>query len=267
VILEGPIVGRDAVVTLASTAPAVVSVPGQVRVPVGQSGAVFSISTMPASAPTFVEIVATYRGDTRTTMLLVQPHYLIFASLSPNPVIGGLPTALTLFLNAPSPPYSSLPIVLSSSNPAVVSVPGFTVIGEGATSATFLIATRPVTAATTVMLTATLGTASASATLMVLPSPLAALGLNPSRPVGGDEATGTVTLDGPAPAGDAIISLSSDHPEVAEAPASVLIPAGQTNANFTIRTHPVAIATEVAVTAEFSGTTRSAKLIILPAGS
>jgi hypothetical protein len=85
--------------------------------------------------------------------------------------------------------------------------------------------------------------------------------------VAGDEPTGTVTLDRPAPAEGAIISLSSDHPEVAETPASVLIPAGKTSANFMIRTHPVAIATEVAMTAVFSGIARSAKLTVLPAGS
>jgi hypothetical protein len=267
VILEGPVVGRDAVVTLASTVPEALSVPSQVRVPVGQSGAVFSISTMPVSAPTFAEIVATYRGEIRTAMLLLQPHYLVFASLRPNPVIGGLPTALTITLSAPSPPYNILPLVLSSSDPAVVPVPAFTGVGDGATSATFLIATRPVIAETTVTLTATLGTGSASATLVLLPSPLADLTLNPSRLAGGDQATGTVSLDRPAPEGGAIVSLSSDHPAVAETTASVLIPAGKTSANFMIRTYPVVIATEVAITAEFSGTARTAKLTVLPAGS
>lgn len=47
---------------------------------------------------------------------------------------------------------------------------------------------------------------------------------------------GTVTLAGPAPAGGAVVALSSFKPDVARVPSSVTIPAGQSSAQFTITT-------------------------------
>lgn len=58
----------------------------------------------------------------------------------------------------------------------------------------------------------------------------------PKRIARNSSGKGTVTLEGPAPAGGAVISLSSFKPELAAVPASVTIPAGQTSAEFTIRT-------------------------------
>jgi hypothetical protein len=64
---------------------------------------------------------------------------------------------------------------------------------------------------------------------------LATLTVNPTSVFGGLAATGTVTLSTAAPAGGATVTLASDNP-LATVPASMVVPAGATSANFTIAT-------------------------------
>ncbi len=65
---------------------------------------------------------------------------------------------------------------------------------------------------------------------------LTSLTVNPSSVVGGSPSTGTVTLSGPAPAGGAVVSLSSDNTLAATVPASVTVAAGATSATFPVTT-------------------------------
>jgi hypothetical protein len=55
---------------------------------------------------------------------------------------------------------------------------------------------------------------------------LQSLTLNPAQTVGVTTSTGTVTLDGNAPVGGALVTLSSNNTSAATVPASVLIAAG-----------------------------------------
>jgi len=60
-----------AVVTLASSAPTIASVPASVTVPQGQRSATFAVLTTSPLEPTFVEISATYGGLNSTTLISV----------------------------------------------------------------------------------------------------------------------------------------------------------------------------------------------------
>jgi uncharacterized protein (TIGR03790 family) len=71
------------------------------------------------------------------------------------------------------------------------------------------------------------------------PNPQASLALNPQFPVGPAASTGTVTLTAPAPAGGTMVNLSSSRPSAASVPASIVVPAGATSANFNIVTTAV----------------------------
>ena len=62
--------------------------------------------------------------------------------------------------------------------------------------------------------------------------------LSPVSVVGGNSSTGTVTLNNPAGSGGMVINLTSNS--AVSCPSSVTVPAGQTSANFTINTQPVA---------------------------
>jgi hypothetical protein len=68
---------------------------------------------------------------------------------------------------------------------------------------------------------------------------IASLTLSPSTIAGGsgDASTGTVTLSAPAPAGGAIVTLTSSNIELAATLPSITVPAGQTSATFGIGTN------------------------------
>src|SRR5207245_4499662 len=77
---------------------------------------------------------------------------------------------------------------------------------------------------------------------------VSSLTLSPTSVVGGvQSSTGTVTLNGPAPAGGAQVLLSSSNTGVATVPSSVTVPAGATSATFTVSTSPVTASSSVAI--------------------
>lgn len=90
-------------------------------------------------------------------------------SLAPASVTGGAAATGTVTLS-PAPRPSAAVVALSSSNPAVATVPMSATVQPGATTQTFPITTRPVTAETAVTITASLGV-TRSATLRVQPGP------------------------------------------------------------------------------------------------
>jgi len=80
---------------------------------------------------------------------------------------------------------------------------------------------------------------------------------------GGNGATGTVTLDQPAPIGGLTVQLTSLDTG-AQVPATVLVPAGATTATFAITSTEVTANTPVTINAGLNGTTVSATLNLLP---
>jgi hypothetical protein len=98
-------------------------------------------------------------------------------------------------------------------------------------------------------------------------SSIVSVTLSPSTIAGGsgDPSTGTVTLSAPAPAGGAVIALSSSNLELAATMPSVIVPAGATSATFTVGTNPgyrrySNLAFSATISATHSGSTRSATL-------
>jgi hypothetical protein len=51
---------------------------------------------------------------------------------------------------------------------------------------------------------------------------------------------------------------------VATVPATVTIPAGQSSANFSLTTNPLAVLTNVTVTATYGGVSKTANLAVTP---
>jgi len=87
------------------------------------------------------------------------------------------------------------------------------------------------------------------------PSPTSVLG----GPLG--SSTGTATLNGPAPSGGALVSLSSSD-AAATMPASVTVHEGAISATFTVNTSPVIFSTAARISASYNGTTRTANLTV-----
>ena len=182
-------------------------------------------------------------------------------SASPNPVVGGNASTGTVALTAAAPSGGAA-VALSSANPAA-SVPGSVTVPAGASSATFVINTSVVSLSTVGTLTATYAGLSKTSTLTVSPAPaatLSALSLNPASVVGGAASTGTVTLTQAAPLGGVTVALSSSKATLAKVPASVLVPAGATSANFTVTTFATRKNASATISASYAGVTRTATL-------
>jgi hypothetical protein len=157
-------------------------------------------------------------------------------TLSPTSVAVGGSSTGTITLNGTAP-AGGVNITLSNSSPSVATVQATVLVPAGSTSATFTVTG---TALGTATITAT-GT-SASATLTVAALAPASLTLSPTSVVGGNPSTGTVTLNGPAPATGASVGLSSSNPNFASVQTSVLVPSGSTSATFTINTTAFSVA-------------------------
>lgn len=99
------------------------------------------------------------------------------------------------------------------------------------------------------------------------PSPLTfSVTVQPATVDGGASATGTVTLSGPAPAGGAVVLLTSSNPAAAAVPASVTVPAGATMASFSVTTRPVQSAVPVVISASYAGATQPSIVTVVPGG-
>lgn len=179
-------------------------------------------------------------------------------AVSPASVKGGTSATGTVTLSGPAPASISVP--LTSSNPAAVSVPAQVTVPSGAVSATFPISTSAVPSATTVTISGTYQVAK-TASLVVNPPIASNLTLNPTAVTAGGTSVGTVTIDSPAPASGAVVSLSSSNTTTATVPASMTIAAGATSGVFTVTSNPTTTTTGVTITASYNGS-RTAVLTV-----
>jgi hypothetical protein len=94
------------------------------------------------------------------------------------------------------------------------------------------------------------------------PATLSSLAVSPACVRGGTSATGTVSLSGPAPAGGAVVTLSSNKPSVATVPSSVTVPAGAMTASFPVSTSLVSSYTLVDIAAGYGGQNQFAEFSV-----
>ncbi len=257
VTLSGPAGASGTVVNLTSSDLST-TVPSTVTVPSGATSATFNVTTVGVATTTRVTLTASFGNTTKTALFVVNGVQLHYVTVSPSSVTGGAVTSGSVTLLSPAPP-SGISVSLASSGSAATVQASVTVPG-GATTVTFPITTIPVSNTVTLNISATLGAATKSYSLIVAQPSLAAIALSPNNLQGGTSSTGTVTLNGPAPSNGATVTLSSDNVN-AIVPPSVTIPAGLTATTFAITTVPVTGAT----TANISGTfvnTKSKSLVI-----
>ncbi len=185
-------------------------------------------------------------------------------SLNPARVVGGNRVVGTVNLTAPAPEGGMLVRLSHNGATRTAILPNFVSVPAGATQATFTIQTQRVPRETTLVVRATAGDVERTATLTIVPESavtLQSLTISPTTVVGGQSATGTITLTAPAPSGGLTVQLRSSSAR-ASVPSTVTVPAGATSANFTIRTTSGGIVTTVTITATHNATSRSAQLTI-----
>jgi hypothetical protein len=229
---------------------------GGITIPSGTSSVGFAVATSIVPAVTFIDVVATWTGGSNgrgghawlalapptPAPALPIPTLGDFKITGANPVTGGQSSTGQLDVSGISSGGGPT-VTFTSSHPNIVSAPANftfpanTVLGQQVT-----IATQAPAAETAVTITATDGRQTFSTVLTVRPpaaaAVLAGISVSPSSVVGGNTATGTVTLSA-AQSGSTVIALSTPAPStVASMPSSVTVPAGQTSASFTISTAP-----------------------------
>lgn len=95
---------------------------------------------------------------------------------------------------------------------------------------------------------------------------LSSLTVSPTTIAGSLAATGTVTLNAPAPSGGVDVTLTSGNGSVVSVPPSVTVLEGDTTTTFPITTHAVSAPVTVAITGTFNGNKASAQLRVRQIG-
>lgn len=92
------------------------------------------------------------------------------------------------------------------------------------------------------------------------------LSVSPQSIQGQGQPQATVTLASAAPAGGALVVLSSNDTAAARVPASITVPAGSRSITFLVDTSTVQAATTVVITGTYGGASMSATLTVTPPG-
>jgi hypothetical protein len=160
-----------AIVTLTSGNTAAATAPASVTVAAGATKATFTVSTVPVAASTSATISGAFGGASRSAVLTVTPPpppaSLSSVAVSPASVTGGAASQGTVTLTGAAP-SGGFTATLASNDPAAA-VPASVTVAQGATSATFAIATSSVITSTPVTITASAGAVTRTATLTVTP--------------------------------------------------------------------------------------------------
>lgn len=187
-------------------------------------------------------------------------------TVAPTSVEGGHRAILSVVLDSPAP-RGGVTVTLTSSDTSVATVPASVTIYHRQIAADVVVHTETVATATPVTLTAALDASSMDATLTVGPLALAGVSVVPSTIAGGKTATGYVMLDGPAPSGGWVITLSGDNSAAATVPASVTVEQGRSEAHFSIPTSTVTADETVNITAtDPNAVEQTTALTVVPLG-
>ena len=234
VVLPNPAPPAGVTIYLSSNS-SLVGVPATVKIGSGGSKATFAITTTPVSTQQAVMISALSNGTAKTASFSLLPTVLQGITITPANVVGGSSATGTVTLSSPAPTGGTI-VTLTSSNSQVV-VPATVIVPAGASMVTFSILTKAVGTTLTSKVTATLGTLSFSAPLIVTNAPVKSLTISPGAIHAGSTATATVKLTTPVGTGGSTYQLASSQSYVT-VPTSLTVAAGATTATFQVTTDP-----------------------------
>ena len=165
-------------------------------------------------------------------------NLIIGLSVSPTTIGGNGTTTGTITLLSPAS-NGGWKVNLSAGVPGAVSMPATVTVPAGVSSTTFTIAGKESSHTYTTGSYASDGNSYQAASLTVFGDGIASVSVAPTSVMGGSGATGTITLTGPAPIGGWLVKLTAGAARVVGVPATVVVPAGATTADFAITTKPV----------------------------
>jgi len=268
-----------------SSQPAIAPVPVALCIQPGETTESFEIRTLGVATDTPVTISARYLDfPARTATLDVLAPAVDRIELAVATAAGGDTLDAVLHFTGPPPASPPIKAYLGSTDPAVATVPTTVTLPPNATTVPFKILVHPVAEDTELRIRASrdplpiappqggsgggikgalaaaqqvaiLTTDIKSVEIEVLPAELERVdvssGINFPSHVG-------VVLDGQAPAGGAVVQLSSERPDLVPAPASITIPEGSSSASAEMQLGiPSGDQASVKVTGTYRGVTRS----------
>jgi hypothetical protein len=174
VTLTGPAPAGGAAVALASSTTFAASVPASITIAEGASSGTFPIFSAPVSSAQSTNISASFHNTTKAAFLQVTGQPLLQSlGVSPSPIDGGNTATGIVGLSSPALTGGAV-VTLTSSNPALASVPATATVVAGAMNVSFAIPTTVASTPTNVTITATFGSATRTAVLTVGPASNAA---------------------------------------------------------------------------------------------
>jgi hypothetical protein len=185
-------------------------------------------------------------------------------SLSQNTVEGGQATVTGTVATLTPAPSGGTTVTISGGDSAITYSSTVT-IAEGAKSATFSITSSAVSANHPEALTATVGSSTKTANLMVTPTAIASVAITPGVATGPSTFSGTVTLVHAAPSGGDTVTLTGGDSSVTY-PSSVTIPSGSTSATFSMTSKAVGGSVVETITGTLGSSTKSASVTLTGLG-
>ncbi|WP_460466086.1 hypothetical protein, partial [Comamonas sediminis] len=226
VSLNAPAPAGGTLIDVSSSVPSVASAVTRVTVPEGQTSADLEVQ---ASSLGVTRITASHAtlGMAETDIEVVSLPSLGLAPASPTV---GVNRNYPMTLSLPAPAASNVAVRLDNADTAVLSAPSSLVVPAGQQSVNFEV--TGLVDGTSRLTAQADGYASALATVTVRGKAL----VLPSSVVVAPTGSTTVTLEAtePAPAGGLTVNLAVAQSSLAQAPATVLIPAGQSRVSFSI---------------------------------
>ncbi len=259
VFLSGNAGSSGATITMGSSNSGIARAFTPVTVASGSAAAQFNIVSSAVSSSQQITISATYGGQEQTAMITVNPPTVSSITFAPSTITGGNNANGTLQLSG----LSATASVTLTSSTSEVTVSNVTV-PFGVDSTSISLPTTPASSTTVATITASYNSSHQTTTLTLLPAAISNLAVSFIPPIGGNSATGTVTLAGPAGSHGDVVKLTSTTSEVSM-PATVTVPAGQTSVQFSLSSIPVSSNSSTTIKATFGTTSQSITITLLPA--
>lgn len=221
----------------------------------------FTLTSAYTSKDVRVNVTAVVPGTTPViTPILVQHVTVQSLQFAPNSVFGGLFDLAniatgTVTLEKPTP--TPIAVTVFSAIPSLAATPATVTFGAGSYTATFTVATVPVSKQNDVVINARFGVSTASSKLSILAPKVLGLVISPNPAIGGNTVvptTGTITLSSPSPAGGISVKLLSSNKDAATVPTSVVVPAGTRSVTFPVTTKLVKTQLLTTISATLNGT-------------
>ena len=238
------------------------TIPSSVTIPAGATTATFDVSANQVVSETVATVTASATGYTNGSASVKVLANTVFATHFPQKEVNSS-SSITGTLKLWVPAVTDFTATLSSSNPSALSVPSTVVVPAGASQVTFTATAGAVNADTVVTVSA--GPANEPSgvkvyLITVKPSrELASVAVSPIHY--GRTGTGRVELSAPAPVGGQVVALKSNRGNVT-VPATVLVPEGETGANFTV-TSTGTVATSATITATVGKVSKTATVTVV----